>query len=417
MGRYLAYTSPAKGHLYPILPTLLELQRRGHQLVVYTLASEVERLRDLGFTAFPLDSAVEERTLDDWQANSPLSALQAAMRTWIDRARYDGSALRGAIHKHQPDGLLVDINAWGAISVAETTGLPWATWCPYFLPVPSRDAPPFGLGLSPAQGSLGRIRDHLLRSIIMREYNRALPALNAARLSLEAPILKTLSEIFLRAPLLLYLTAEPFEYPRSDWHSSVQMVGPGIWDPPAPIPEWLKNIDKPLVLVTCSTEFQNDGKIIEAALQGLENEELFVVATSAGVDPTSFKAPPNARVERFLPHALLLARAACVVCHGGMGITQKALAASVPLVVVPFGRDQMEVARHVQVAGAGVSLQKGKLRPDRLRQAVREAMQMKAGAQRLAEAFRKAGGAVAAADAVEALHSQPLRASISYQSH
>jgi MGT family glycosyltransferase len=377
--------------------------------VVYTLASEVDRLHGLGFAAFPLNSAVEDRTLDDWQANSPLGALRATMQTFIDRARHDGPALLGAIHKHQPDGLLVDINAWGAISAAETAGLPWATWCPYFLPVPSRDAPPFGLGLPPAQGPLGRVRDHLLRFIIMREYNRALPALNAARSSLGAPVLKAAIEIYLRAPLLLYLTAEPFEYPRSDWHSSVRMVGPGLWDPSVPAPEWLKNVDKPLVLVTCSSEFQNDRKIIEAALQGLADEELFVVVTTASIDPTSFKAPPNARIERFLPHGPLLERAACVVCHGGMGITQKALAAGVPPVVVPFGRDQMEVARHLQVAGGGVSLQKGKLRPDRLQQVVQGAMQMKAGAQRLAEAFRKAGGAAAAADAVEALHSQPPR--------
>ncbi len=409
MARYLAYTSPAKGHLYPILPTLLELQRRGHQVVVYTLASEVERLHGLGIAAFPLDPAVEDRALDDWQANSPLSALQAAMKAWTDRARHDGPALLGAIREHRPDGLLVDINAWGAIAAAETAGLPWATWCPYFLPVPSRNAPPFGLGLPPARGPLGRLRDRLLTPVLMGSYNRALPALNAARASLGAPPLKAVSHVFLRAPLLLYLTAEPFEYPRSDWHPSVRMVGPGIWDPPIPVPEWLKNVEKPLVLVTCSTEFQNDGKIIETALRGLANEEVLVVATTASIDPTSFKAPPNARIERFLPHGLLLEKAACVVCHGGMGITQKALAAGVPLVVVPFGRDQMEVARHLQEAGAGVSLPKGKLRPDRLRQAVREAMQMKAGAQRIAEAFRKSGGAAAAASAVEALHSQPPR--------
>ncbi|GIW25413.1 glycosyltransferase [Meiothermus sp.] len=409
MGLYMAYTSPARGHLYPILPTLLELQRRGHQVVVYTLASEVKRLHSLGIEAFPLDPAVEGRTLDDWQANSPLSALQAAMKTWIDRAHHDGPALLEAIREHRPAGLLIDINAWGAIATAETAGLPWATWCPYFLPVPSHDAPPFGLGLPPARGPLGRLRDRLLTPVLMGSYNRALPALNASRASLGAPLLKAVSEVFLRAPLLLYFTAEPFEYPRSDWHSSVRMIGPGIWDPPAPTPEWLKNVDKPLVLVTCSTEYQNDGKIIETALQGLANEEVFVVATTASIDPTSFKAPLNARIERFLPHGLLLERAACVVCHGGMGITQKALAAGVPLVIVPFGRDQIEVARHLQVAGAGVSLPKGKLRPDLLRQAVKGAMQMKAGAQRLAEAFRRAGGAVAAADAMEALHLQPPR--------
>ena len=37
----------------------------------------------------------------------------------------------------------------------------------------------------------------------------------------------------------------------------------------------------------------------------------------------SFAAPPNARVEQFLPHGPILARAACVVSHGGHGITSE----------------------------------------------------------------------------------------------
>ncbi|MBF6595322.1 MAG: glycosyltransferase [Thermaceae bacterium] len=407
MARYLAYTTPARGHLYPILPTLLELHRREHEVIVYTLATELEWVCGLGLGASPVDPAVEARAMDDWRASSPLAALQAALRTFVDRAHHDGPDLLRAVREHRPDGLLVDINAWGAMAVAETAGLPWATWCPYFLPVPSRDAPPFGLGLPPAKGLLGRVRDRLLSPLIMGMYDRALPALNQARTTLGAPALKTVAEAYLRAPLMLYLTAEPLEYPRFDWHPSVRMVGPGIWDVSAPAPVWLEGLKKPLVLVTCSTEFQNDGRLIEATLEGLAEEDVFVVATTAGVDPAGFKVPHNARVERFVPHGPLLERAACVVCHGGMGITQKALSVGVPLVVVPFGRDQTEVACHVRVVGAGVSISKGGLRPDRLRQAVRSAMQMRVGAERVAEAFRRAGGAPAAASAVEALERSP----------
>jgi len=90
-----------------------------------------------------------------------------------------------------------------------------------------------------------------------------------------------------------------------------------------------------------------------------------------------------------------------VVCHGGMGITQKALAAAVPVCVVPFGRDQLEVARRVDTARAGARLPAPRLSPERLRQAVREAMSRRDGAQRLADAFARAGGPAAAADALE----------------
>ena len=45
--RLLVYTSPARGHLFPIMPTLLELRKRGHAIAVRTLASEVEKVRAL----------------------------------------------------------------------------------------------------------------------------------------------------------------------------------------------------------------------------------------------------------------------------------------------------------------------------------------------------------------------------------
>ncbi len=127
------------------------------------------------------------------------------------------------------------------------------------------------------------------------------------------------------------------------------------------------------------------------------------MVTTAGVDPSPFAPPPNARVERFVPHGPIVEQAACVVCHGGMGITHKALASGVPVCVVPFGRDQFDVARHVEVADAGTRLPAGRLRPDRLRAAVRKAMTKRAGAERIASAFAAAGGPKAAVDALEEL--------------
>jgi MGT family glycosyltransferase len=402
MTRYLVYTSPARGHLYPIVPMLGEMRHRGHEVVVRTLASEVGLMRDMGLDAAPIDPTIESHEMEDWRARTPIGALHAGLRVFLGRARYDGLDLRRAIEQERPQALLVDINAWGAMAVAETARLPWATWCPYPLPVPSRDAPPFGPGLPPARGKLGRLRDRLLRPVLLGTYNRLAPELDAVREELGAPPLGDLTKAMLRAPHMLYLTAEPFEYPRSDWPASVRLVGPGVWDPPAERPAWLEDSDKPLVLVTCSTEFQNDGKLARTALEALAGEDVDVVVTAAGVNPSEIAPPPNARVAKFLPHGLLLERAACVICHGGMGITQKALASGVPVCVVPFGRDQLEVARRVKVAGAGTRLPAARLRPDRLRAAVREAMSKRAGAERIASAFAAVDGPVVSADLLEA---------------
>ena len=108
-----------------------------------------------------------------------------------------------------------------------------------------------------------------------------------------------------------------------------------------------------------------------------------MIATTAAHDPARFRVPSNARVERFLPHSPILRRASVVVCHGGMGTTQKALAAGVPVCVVPFLRDQFEIARRVTVAGAGESLRASRLRHDRLRAAVAAAISRRPGAERV----------------------------------
>lgn len=403
MTRFLAYTSPARGHLYPLVPTLQELQRRGHEVSVRTLSSEVELMRELGFAAAPIDPAIEVREIEDFRARTPIGALKISLQGFFHRARFDGPDLRRAIDEERPDALIVDINTWGAAAVAAAGDMPWASWAPYFLPLPSRDAPPFGPGLPPGNGPAARLRDRLLSPLLLRFWNTTLPALNEVRRELGAPQLRSVLDALEEPPLTVYFTAEPFEYHHSDWPDSIVMVGPGTWDPPSDPPAWLDEIDRPLVLVTCSTEFQDDGKLVATALSALADEDVHVVATTAGVDASGFDPPANARVERFLPHGPMLERAACVICHGGMGITQKALSAGVPVCVVPFGRDQLEVARRVDVARAGIRLPAHRLGEQRLREAVREAMARREGAERLAEAFAQGGGAGAAADAVERL--------------
>ena len=216
MARYLVYTSPARGHLYPVVPTLQELRRRGHEVVVRTLSSEVGLLRESGFEAEAIDPAIERKVHADWRARTPIGALRDNLQVFLERARHDGPDLRRAIEGERPEALLVDVNAWGAMAVAESSGMPWATWSPYFLPIPSRDAPPFGLGLPPSRGALGRLRDRLLSPVLFGIYNRQAPELDAVRAQLGAPPVGRIERAVIRAPLLLYMTAEPFEYPRSE---------------------------------------------------------------------------------------------------------------------------------------------------------------------------------------------------------
>jgi UDP:flavonoid glycosyltransferase YjiC (YdhE family) len=110
---------------------------------------------------------------------------------------------------------------------------------------------------------------------------------------------------------------------------------------------------------------------------------------------------PNATVLEFAPHGLVLDRAVCAVTHGGMGATQKALARGVPVCVVPFGRDQFEVARRVEVAHCGTRLPAKRLTARRLSSAIRLAMTMSDGARRVAAGFAATGGVARGVDLFE----------------
>jgi MGT family glycosyltransferase len=64
--------------------------------------------------------------------------------------------------------------------------------------------------------------------------------------------------------------------------------------------------------------------------------------------------PPNLHVERFVPQVDVFGHASVVVTHGGSGTTLGALAAGLPLVVVPLFADQPYNAKRVAAVGAGV---------------------------------------------------------------
>jgi MGT family glycosyltransferase len=403
MARLLAYTSPTPGHVFPPVGMLLELQRRGHQIHVRTRAPDVEALNTLGFEVAPVDPHIEEIEFDDWRARSQINNLRRILSLYEQHAALEIPDMRRAIENVRPEALIVDVQCEGGGYVAEASGLPWAMYCPYPAAFRSREAPPHGLGLRPAQGPLGRVRDSFWYWVGDRLLAPYVERRNAVRKQLGLPPLREYEDQWLKADRFIAFTAEPYDYARSDWPPSVRLVGPGTWDPPAEPPGWLASETRPIILVTASTAYQLDAKLIRIALEAFAGEDVALVVTTAAQEPSAFTAPGNARVERFLPHGPIIDRAVCVVCHGGQGITQKALAAGVPVCVVPFCRDQFDVARRVEVADAGVRLHHRRLTAKRLRVAVQRAIGKRAGAERVARGFAAAGGSAAAADAVEEL--------------
>jgi MGT family glycosyltransferase len=403
MATILAYTSPALGHLLPISALLSELSGRGHTIHLRTLSTGIEIGQRLGFATDTIDPRIEELQHDDWKAANSRAALKLSVAVFGRRAVYEVPDLANAVARVHADGLLVDVNCWGALSAAEAGDIPWTCFSPYTPPLRSPGVPPFGLGLKPLPGVPGRMRDAAVQTVMTRSIERVmLPPVNRIRADLNLRPVASIDEFLRRAPLMLVASGKPFQYPQTNWGDAVQMIGPCVLDPhPETNPDWFESIDRTIVLVTTSSEEQADAGLVSTTIQALADEPVHVVATVPAGQPEGVTASPNATVCRFVPHGLVLDRSVCAVTHGGMGATQKALARGVPVCVVPYGRDQFEVARRVEVARCGTRLPAKRLSPLRLRAKVREAMTMTDGARRVAAGFAATGGAARGADLFE----------------
>jgi MGT family glycosyltransferase len=402
MAVILAYGSPALGHLYPLGALLRELVRRGHRVHLVTLAGGVHAMRAVGIDAEPIDARIEAIAGRDWLAPNALGVLAETIDVLCRRAVIEVDDLRSELERVRPDAVIVDANCWGAMSMAEASGVPWLVFSPFTPYLRSRAAPPFGPGLRPLPGVVGMIRDTSMRPFVSHLFDRRVaPRVNAVRAELGVPPVKSVDGLMRRAPLLLAVGGEPFEYPHPDWRD-VHFIGACEFDrAPADVPDWVADIDRPIVLVSTSSIAQADARLGRIALQALADEPVRVVATFPAFVPDGLPRTPNATVCRFVPHGPVLDRAICVVTHGGMGTTVKALDRGVPVCVVPFARDQAEVARRVQVARCGTRLPAKRLTVARLRAAICQATTMADGARRVAAGFAATGGVARGAELIE----------------
>lgn len=402
MAVILAYGSPALGHLLPVGALLAELAGRGHEVHARTMADGVATMRAVGVHAEPVDPAIEAIAGEDWRAPNALGVLKSTIDVLCRRAVLEVSDLRRAVDTVRPDAVIVDANCWGAMSAAEAGHTPWLVFSPFTPYLRSRGVPPFGPGFRPLPGILGDIRDASVRPIVRHLFDRPmLPRVNAIRAELGVSPVASVDDFMRRAPLLLAVGGEPFEYPHPGWGGLVHHIGACGFEPTTAAPAWVAAIKRPVVLVNTSSIRQADAALGRIALRALADEPVHVVATFPAGIPPDLPRPPNATICRFVPHAAVLERASCAITHGGMGTTLKALDRGVPVCVVPFARDQAEVARRVEVARCGTRLAARNLTPARLRTKVRAAMTMADGARRVAAGFAATGGVPGGADLIE----------------
>ena len=328
----------------------------------------------------------------------PLKPYEAAVRA--------AAETRPLVRSFEPDAVVVDILTVAGALAAESEGRPWATLVPHVLPTPSPGFPPFSVGARLPRTAVGRALWQSLTPALRGGERRGREELNGARWRVGLDPLEHLHG-GISHELALVATFPQLEYPRPEREPWVHVTGPLLWEQAFGEVE-LPPGDEPLVLVAPSTVQDPQGRLLAAALEGLADEPVRVLASSnrrasaaAGV-----RVPPNARLVDWLSYAQTMPLCTAVVCHAGHGTVVRALSCGVPVVACPVAGDMAENAARVAWAGVGVSLPRRLITPRGVRLAVRRVLADGELARRARELGRWAElhpGHVAAADAVEAL--------------
>jgi UDP:flavonoid glycosyltransferase YjiC (YdhE family) len=223
------------------------------------------------------------------------------------------------------------------------------------------------------------------------------------------PILSRYASLFEGPDLVLHATDQEFDFGFDGLPPGHHYAGPlGIWEPPGEPEPFLDEPGHPWVLVSISSQMQDDIPIATSALDALADRPVRVVVTvGPDHDPAELgQIPANARAERTVSHAAVLQRGSLLVSHAGHGSAMKALWYGRPMVLVPWGRDQPGVAARAEALGVAQVVPREEASADRLRAAIDIALndeQMRDVAGRHSERLAATNPPAAAASLLESL--------------
>jgi UDP:flavonoid glycosyltransferase YjiC (YdhE family) len=335
--RVAVVAGPDPGHAFPALALCLKFLAAGDTPTLLTGVEWLGTARAAGVDAVELDGLDPTAFDDDADAGAKIHQRAARMAVLnVPRVR-----------ELDPDLVVSDvITACGGLA-AELLGVPWVELNPHPLYLPSKGLPPVGSGLAPGVGLRGRLRDSVMRALTARSWRAGL----AQRAQARAGIGLTATD---PGPLCrLIATLPALEVSRPDWPAEAVVVGPLHFEPTDAVLA-VPAGSGPLVVVAPSTATTGTRGLAELALESLRPGETLpdgarlVVSRLGGSD---VEVPPWAvvglgRQDELLTHADL------VICGGGHGMVSKTLLSGVPMVVVPGGGDQWEIANRLVRQGS-----------------------------------------------------------------
>lgn len=327
---------------------------------------------------------------------------EVPLKPYVAAVRASGST-RELIRSFDPEVVVADIITVAGSLAAQAERKPWATLVPHVLPTGEPGFPIYSVGAVFPRSAVGRRMWGLVRPMVMTGEEQGRVELNGAR---ERVGLPPLDEVHggISRELAIVATFPQLEYPRSPGWPGVKVTGPLLWEQPFGDVE-LPPGDAPLVLVAPSTSQDPEQRLVRAALEGLADEPVRVLASTNRREPSEpLEVPANARLVDWVSYARTMPLCDAVVCHAGHGTLARALASGAPVVACPHAGDMAENAARIRWAGAGVSLPRRFTTSRGVRLAVRRVLgepSYRRRAQELRDWATRHDGAREAADTVE----------------
>jgi MGT family glycosyltransferase len=363
MARVLFVLVSGGGNVPSQMSIARRLEARGHE--IHVLADEaVRRHVPDGCVFRPFEHAPPGMgdTVTDMtrkvEKGSPIAKLKHVGDTiMFGPAAAHAQEVRAAITALSPHAVAVDCLLFGAMAAAEQSSVPAAVLTHFPLHGPVPGAVPGGLGLAPATGIGGRLRDALLEFVKRRVSASGLATVNATRQSLGLSPLDDVFEQLLRLDRSLMLFPQEFDFVPSGLPAHVHYVGAQLDDPVLPgtiMGAAGPASSVPLVLLSLGSTYQAQERPFANAVQALGTLPVRGIASYGLLDAPGAPAPANVVVTQWVSHRELMPQASAMICHGGLGTVMKSLAQGIPVVVIPLGRDQLDNAARVEACGVGI---------------------------------------------------------------
>src|SRR6185437_7227246 len=224
------------GHAFPMIALGRALAARGHEVTLQTWRRWQADVESEGMAFAP---APEYQVFP--QGPEPLDFYEAVVHAANDTLPL--------VRELAPEAVVSDILTLAPALAAEMDGRRCATLIPHVYPHGRPEHPIYSLGARMPRTAAGRALWRRAQPVVARGLERGRNELNETRARLGLPALDHVHGGISRQ-LAIVATFPQLEYPRR-WPEHVHVVGPLMWEPPAPAGAPAENLDgeRPLVLV------------------------------------------------------------------------------------------------------------------------------------------------------------------------